>query len=86
MKTGGSLFRLPYAFLKSHHKILDSSKLVNFFLSEGGLSECPNFEGDGWKYKVNVEKRQFFQSTPDFPYFLQVVIHFLHLILHIKFN
>ena len=48
----------PY-FLKIHHKILYSSKLVNFFLFEGGPSlahskninfigrECSNFE-EGW--------------------------------------
>ena len=59
-------------FLKIHHKILDSSKLVNFFLSEGGPSlahfkninfigrECPNYEGDGWKYRDIVGKMSIF--------------------------
>ena len=59
MKTGDSLFRLSHTFYKIRHKIFNSSKLVNFFLSEGGPSlvhskninfigrECPNFEG-GW--------------------------------------
>ena len=44
-------------FFKLHHKIFNSSKLVNFFLSKGDPSlahskninfkgrECPNFEG-----------------------------------------
>ena len=57
MKIGVSLRRLSYTFKKIHHKIFNSSKLVNFFLSEGGPSladskninfigrECPNFEG-----------------------------------------
>ena len=59
MKTGVSLSRLSYTFLKIHHKIFNWSKLVNFFSSEGGPSlthskninfigrECPNLEG-GW--------------------------------------
>ena len=50
-------------FFKIHNKIFNSSKLVNFFSSEGSPSlshfkninfvgrECPNFEG-GW---VEVE-------------------------------
>ena len=54
MKTGVSLRRLSYTSFKIHHKIL--SKLVNFFLSEGGPSlphseninfierKCRNFE------------------------------------------
>ena len=52
-------FQIFLDFLKIHHRIFNSSKLVNFFLSEGGPSlanskninfverECPNFEG-GW--------------------------------------
>ena len=59
-------------FLKIHHKIFNSSKLVNFFLSGGGPSpahskninfigrECPNFEGDGWKYRDMVGKMSIF--------------------------
>ena len=59
METGVSLCRLFLDFLKIHHKIFSSSKLGNFFLSEGGPSlaysknidfigrECKNFEG-GW--------------------------------------
>ena len=54
-------FQTFFTFFKIHHKIFNSSKLVNFFLSEGCLSlahskninfigrECPNFEGGGWK-------------------------------------
>ena len=58
MKTVASLSRF-FTLLKIHHKIFNSSKAVNFFLSEAGPSlahsrniyfkgrECPNFEGDG---------------------------------------
>ena len=58
--------------LQIDNKIFNSSKLVNFFLSEGGPSlahsrnihfigmECPNFEGDGWKYKDIVGKTSIF--------------------------
>ena len=73
-------FQTFYTFLKIHHKIFNSSKLVNFFLSEGGPSlaypkninfigrECPNFEGNGWKYRdisgINVS---FFPKHSRFP-------------------
>ena len=75
MKTGVSLSRLSYTFLKIHHKIFNSSKLVNFFLSESGPSlahsrninfigrECPNFEGDEWKYRDIVGKMSIFPKA-----------------------
>ena len=59
MKTGVSLSRLSYICFKIHHKIFNSSKPVNFFLSEGCISlahskdihfigrDRPNFER-GW--------------------------------------
>ena len=80
-------------FLKIHHKIFNSSKLVNLFLSEGGPSlahskiinfigrECPNLEGDGWKYRDIMEKCQFFPKAPPISLiFLWVVIHFIAVI------
>ena len=75
---------------KIHHKIFNSSKLVNFFLSEGDPTlahskyiklvgrECPNFEGYGWKYRDIVGKIP--KATPNFPNFLWVVIHFIAVI------
>ena len=86
-------------FLKIHNKIFNSSKLVNFFSSEGGPSlahykninfigkECPNCEGDGWKYRNMVGKCQFFPKLPlIFLFFLGGnTLHSCY-ILHIKFN
>ena len=58
MTTGVSLHQTFSHFLKIHHKIFNSSKLVNLFLSDGGPNlarskyinfierECPNFEGE----------------------------------------
>ena len=65
-------FQTCLHFLKIYHKIFNSSKLVNFFLSEGGPNldhsknrnfigtECLNFEGDGWKYRDIVGKMSIF--------------------------
>ena len=75
MKTGVSLCRHSLPFL-IHQKIFTSSKLVNFFLCEDGPSlahskninfigrECPNFEGDGWKYRDSGKNCQFFPKAP----------------------
>ena len=80
-------------FYKIRHKVFYSRKLVNFFLSKGGSSlvhsknrnitgkECPNFEGDGWKYRNIVGKCQFFPKAPSISLiFLWVVIHFIAVI------
>ena len=60
------LFQTFLHFLKFHHKIFNSNKLVNFFLCEGGPSlahskninfigrECPNFEGEGGIHCIAV--------------------------------
>ena len=93
MKTGVSFCRLSYTSFKIHHKIFKSSKLVNFVLSEGGPSlahskninfigrECLNFERNGCKYRDIVGKMSIFSSsTPNFPNFLWVVIHFIAVI------
>ena len=85
-------FQAFFTFFKIHTKTFNSSKLVNFFLSERCPSlahsknvnfigwECPNREGDGWKYKDIVGKCQFFLKHPNFPNFLWVVIHFIAVI------
>ena len=76
-----------------HHEIFSSSKLVNFFLSEGGPSlahskninftgrECQNFEREWEEVQGHSgENVSFSQSTPDFPNFIWVVIHFIAVI------
>ena len=72
MKTGVSLSRLSYTFFKIHHKIFNSSKLVNFFLSEDGRRlahskninfigrECQNFEREWMEVYGNSGKMSIF--------------------------
>ena len=65
-------FQTFLQFLKIHHKIFNSSKLVNLFLSDGGPSlahsksinfiwrECPNFEGRSVEVVGHSGKNVFF--------------------------
>ena len=93
MRTGVSLCWLSYTSFKIHHKIFNSSKLVNFLLSEGGPSiahskkinfigrECSNFEGDRLKYRDIVGNMSIFSKPPPiFLIFLWLVIHFIAVI------